>query len=222
VSAGTIILIVVILAIVAVAATVVSTRMRRRTTERNLVGPEYDRLVDEVGPRKAREEFGKRRRRVDELGISPLIAERRTGYAGQWDTAQQQFVDAPAEAVTAAGALITAVAADRGYEVTDHDQLSTDLSVYHGRYLDGYRNARQTTARAGEATTEALRRALLGYRGLFLDLLDSPEGDGLAPGLEADPGTGQVPAQPPWKQVTQGRHWKTRQQESSDVAASRP
>jgi hypothetical protein len=69
-----------------------------------------------------------------------------------------------------------------------------------------------------------LRRALLDYRGLFLDLLDSAEGDGRAPGLEADTdtGTGQVPAQRPWKQVTQGRHWKTRQQESSDVAASRP
>jgi hypothetical protein len=222
VSAGTIILIVVILAIVAVAATVVSTRMRRRTTERNLVGPEYDRLADEVGPRKAREEFARRRRRVDELGISPLSAERRTSYDGQWDKAQQQFVDAPAEAVTAAGALITAVAVDRGYEVTDHDQLMTDLSVYHGRHLDDYRNARQTTARAGEATTEALRRALLDYRGLFLDLLDSAEGDGRAPVLEADTGTSQVPAQRPWKQVTQGRHWKTRQQESSDVAATRP
>ncbi len=223
-SAGTIILIVVILVIVAVAATIVSTRMRRRATERTLVGPEYDRLVDEVGPRKAREEFGKRRQRVDELGIRPLSGGRRSGYAGQWDTAQQQFVDAPAEAVSAAGALITAVAVDRGYEVTDNDQLMTDLSVYHGRYLDGYRSARQITGRAGEATTEALRRAMLGYRHLFLDLLGSPDGDDLTPSLAAgaDMGTGEVPAQRPWKQVTQGRHWKTRQQESSDVAASRP
>jgi len=223
VSAGTIILIVVILAIVAVAATVVSTRVRRRTTERNLVGPEYDRLVDEVGPRKAREELGKRRQRVDGLGIRPLSPGRRTGFTGQWDTAQQQFIDSPAEAVSAAGALITAVAVDRGYEVTDQDQLVTDLSVYHGRYLDGYRNARQITGRAGEASTEALRRAMLGYRHLFFDLLESPDGDDLTPSLTAgeDIGTGEVPAQRPWKQVTQGRHWKTRQQESSDVAAAR-
>jgi hypothetical protein len=221
VSAGIIVLIVVLVIIAAVAA-VASTRIRRNAAERKLLGPEYDRLADEVGPRKANEEFDKRRQRVDGLGVTTLSDERRTAYVGQWDAAQEQFIDSPAQAVNAAGALITAVAADRGYEVTDHDQLLTDLSVYHGRYLDGYRNARQTTARAGEATTEALRRALLGYRGLFLDLLDSSEGDGLAPGLEADPGTGQVPAQPPWKQVTQGRHWKTRQQESSDVAASRP
>jgi hypothetical protein len=217
-SAGTIILIVVILVIVAVAMAFMSTRMRRRVAERNLVGPEYDRLVDEVGPRKARAEFEKRRQRVDGLGIKSLSPERRSAYAGQWDTAQEQFIDSPARAVNAAGALITAVAVDRGYEVTDHDQLMTDLSVFHGRHLDGYRNARRTTERAEQATTEALRRAMLSYRGLFFDLIESAGGGSLAPAREPD----VVPAQSPWKQVTQGRYWKPRQQESSDVASTRP
>jgi hypothetical protein len=211
-------LIVVILVIVAVATAVMSTRMRRRVAERNLVGPEYDRLVDEVGPRKARAEFDKRRQRVDGLGIKSLSPERRSAYVGQWDTAQEQFIDTPARAVTAAGALITAVAVDRGYEVTDQDQLMTDLSVFYGRHLDGYRNARQTTERAGQATTEAMRRAMLSYRGLFFDLLESADGGGLATAQDPD----MVPAQSPWKQVTQGRHWKSRQQESGDVAATRP
>ena len=219
-SAGIIILIVVVLVIVAVAAAVMSTRMRRRTAERNLVGPEYDRLVDEVGPRKARAEFDKRRQRVDGLGLTQFDAARRAAYNRQWDVAQEQFVDNPAKAVSAAGALVSTVATDRGYEVTDHGQLLTDLSVYHGRHLDGYRRAGQTTERAGEATTEALRRALLDYRELFVSLLDSPEGgDGRAVGPEP---AEEVPAQRPWKQVTQGRHWKTRQQEeASDVAATR-
>ncbi len=73
--------------------------------------------------------------------------------------------------------MIAAVTADRGYDVTNHEQLLTDLSVYHGRYLDGYRRARKIAGRAGEAPTEALRQALLSYRALFLDLLGSP-GDG--------------------------------------------
>jgi hypothetical protein len=217
-SAGTIILIVLILVIVAVATAVMSMRMRRRVAERNLVGPEYDRLVDEVGPRKARAEFEKRRQRVDGLGIKSLTPERRSAYAGQWDTAQEQFIDRPAQAVNAAGALITAVGVDRGYEVTDHDQFMTDLSVFHGRHLDGYRNARLTTERAEQATTEALRRAMLSYRELFFDLIESSDGGSLAPAQEPD----MVPAQSPWKQVTQGRHWKTRQQEDSDVASTRP
>jgi hypothetical protein len=222
VSAGTIVLIVLILVIVAALAAVASIRMRRTAAERSLVGPEYDRLAGEVGPRKAKAEFEKRRQRVDGLGIRSLSAERRTAYTGQWDAVQEQFVDSPARAVSAAGELVTAVAADRGYEVTDNDQLMTDLSVNHGRNLDGYRSARQTTGRAGEATTEALRRALLDYRRLFYDLLESPDAAGLA--ADREPGmapAAQVPAQRPWKQVTQGRHWKTRQQESSDVAAAR-
>jgi hypothetical protein len=220
-SAGTIILIVLILVIVAVAAAVVSTRMRRGADERNLGGPEYDRLVDEIGPRRAKAEFDKRRQRVDGLGVRPLSAERRTTYTGQWDAAQEQFVENPSQAVSAAGSLVTAVAADRGYEVSEHDQLLTDLSVYHGRHLDGYRHARQTTERAGEATTEALRRALLDYRGLFFDLVESSEGDGAAPAGAPDTAATPVPAQRPWKQVTQGRHWKSRPQETSDVAATR-
>jgi hypothetical protein len=233
VSAGTIILIVVILVIVAVAAAVMSMRMRRRAAERTLVGPEYDRLADEVGPRKAKAEFEKRRQRVNGLGIRPLSAERRSAYAGQWNAAQEQFVDSPAKSASAAGGLITAVAVDRGYEVTDHDQLMADLSVYHGRYLDGYRRARQTTGQSGQASTEALRRALLEYRSLFFDLLESRNGEGLAlvkSAESASPTTGSPdtgspdtgPTPPPWRQVTQGLHWKTRQQESSDVASSRP
>lgn len=229
-SAGTIILIVVILVIVAIAAAIVSMRMRRGATERNLGGPEYDRLVDEMGPRRAKAEFDKRRQRVDGLGIKALSPERRTAYTGQWDATQERFVENPAQAVSAAGSLVTAVAADRGYEVSEHDQLMTDLSVYHGRHLDGYRHARQTTQRAGEATTEALRRALLDYRGLFFDLAESPEGDGAAPARQRETAA-RVPAQRPWKQITQGRHWKSRQQETgpeetgpeetSDVAATR-
>lgn len=217
-SAGTIILIVVILVIVAVAAAVMSMRMRRRMAERSLVGPEYDRLADEVGPRRAKAEIEKRRRRVDELGIRSLSAERRSAYAGQWDAAQEQFIDSPGRAVSGAAALITAVAVDRGYEVTDHDQFMTDLSVFHGRHLDGYRNARRVTERAEQATTEALRRAMLSYRGMFFDLIGSSDGGSLAPA--AQPGT--LPEQSPWKQVTQGRYWKPRHQEDSDVAATRP
>jgi hypothetical protein len=225
VSAGTIILIVVILVIVAVAAAIISMRMRHGATDRNLVGPEYDCLADEIGPRAAKAEFTKRRQRVDGLGIRSLTDERRTAYTGQWDALQEQFIDSPAQAVGAAGALVTAVATDRGYEVTDHDQLVTDLSVYHGRHLEGYRNARQTTGRADQASTEALRRALLDYRGIFFDLVESPEGNDLTPAQEADAETdaeaAQVPAQRPWKQVTQGRHWKTRQQDADDVTATR-
>jgi hypothetical protein len=222
-SAGTIIVIVVVLLLVAAAAAVASMLLRRRTTGRTMHGPEYDRLADEVGPRKAQAEFAKRRQRVDGLGLRPLSAERRAAYTGQWDVAQQQFIDNPAQSVGAAAAMTAAVTADVGYDVTNHDQLLKDLSVYHGRYLDGYRRARKAAGRAGDAPTEALRQALLSYRVLFFDLLESPGNGSREPVQAPEETVAQVPSQRPWQQVTQGRHWKTRHQENADdVPAGRP
>jgi hypothetical protein len=227
VSAGIIVLIVIVLVVIAVAAAVASTRIRHRTAERQLLGPEYDRLADEVGPRKANAEFEKRRQRVDGLGIKPLSAERRTAYLSQWEAAQEQFIDSPAQAVSAAGALVTTVTADRGYQVADHDQLLSDLSVHHGRRLDGYRQARQVTERGGQATTEDMRQAMLDYRGLLFDLVEYDTSDASddaspVPSEAPVPTETPVPAQTPWKQVTQGLHWKTRQQEDDGVGATRP
>ena len=153
-SASTIIVIVVVLVVVAAAAAVTSLLIRRKGAERTLLGAEYDRLAGEVGPRKAQAEFAKRRQRVDGLGLRPLSDERRAAYTGQWEVAQEQFIDNPAQSVRAAAAMITSVTADRGYDVTDNEQLLTDLSVYHGRYLDGYRRARKTTGRAGQANVK--------------------------------------------------------------------
>jgi len=110
------------------------------------------------------------RRRVARLDLRPLTAEQRGKYCREWTSAQEMFVDSPAQAAEAAGALVTAVAADRGYPVGDHDQLLSDLSVHHARRLGGYRRARQTT-QSGAAKTEELRQAMLAYRALFRDLL---------------------------------------------------
>ena len=212
VSAGTIIVIVVVLALVAAAAAVASMLLRRRTAERTMLGAEYDRLAGEVGPRKAQAEFAKRRQRVDGLGLRSLSDERRAAYADQWNVAQEQFIDSPAQSVRAAAAMIAAVTADRGYDVTDHERLLTDLSVYHGRYLDGYRRARKVADRAGQATTEELRQALLGYRVLFFDLLESPGYVRREP-VRAPAPPARVTGQRTRRQVTQGRHGKTRRRE---------
>ena len=218
---GIIIVIVVVLVLLAVAAIAVSRLTRRKVAERNDYGPEYDRLAKEVGPEKASAEFARRRQRVDGLHIRPLTEERRTAYASAWEAAQEQFVDQPAQAVSTAGSLVTAVAVDRGYESADPDQFLADLSVRHGRHLDGYRHARQTAERAGQVSTEDRRQALLDYRGIFFDLLE-PSGGGRAAAPARVPAQGPAPdgAQhdKPWKQFTQGRHWKTQRQASDDMS----
>jgi len=174
-SVGAIITLVIVLVLVVAAAAVAGTLILRRLALRHRFGAEYDRLARAVGPRRAEAELAERRRRVARLRIRPLTAAQRGLYEKEWTSAQERFVDSPAQAAEAAGALVTAVAATRGYPAGDHTRLLSDLSVHHARRLDSYREARQTTE-AGVAETEDLRQALLAYRALFRELLGPPEG----------------------------------------------
>jgi hypothetical protein len=191
-SVGAIVAIVVVLVILAVIAALASRMFARRSAERRSYGPEYDRLAEEVGPRKANAEFDKRRQHVDGLGIKPLTEERRTLYSNQWVAAQETFIDNPVESVRTASGLVTAVAADRGYKVTDPGQLQSDLSVHYGSRLDGYRSALAITERADNGATEQLRQALLEYRALFNDLAEVKDDDASATTAAA----GTAPAVP--------------------------
>ena len=195
-SVAAIIVILVVVVILAVAVALAS-RTLRRSAERRSLGPEYRRMADDVGTRKANAEYDKRHRRVEGLGIKPLSRERRTLYSTQWVAAQEAFINNPPESVRTAAALVTAVAADRGYEVADSDQLLADLSVYYGSQLDGYRSALTVTEEADDTTTEQLRQALLGYRAMFRELAEISDSDetAAATATAATTGTGGAPAQ---------------------------
>ena len=175
---GIIVILVIVLVLIAAAALAGFLLLRRRALRRRF-GPEYDQLAQEIGARRARAELIERERRVAQLDIRPLSQERRAGYGSEWLSLQERFVDDPAESAETAAALISAVAADRGYRVDDEERLLGDLSVHHADRLDGYRRARDITRQSVTAGTEELRQALLSYRVLFRDLI-APE-----------PGTGQ-------------------------------
>jgi hypothetical protein len=174
-SASAMIALVIALIILAAAGALAGTLVLRRLALRHQFGPEYQRLVREVGARRAQAELADRQRRVAKLTLRPLTAEQRARYSGEWTAAQERFVDSPAQATETAAALVTAVAADRGYKIDDHAQLLKDLSVHHARPLDGYRRARLTTEQAAAAATEELRLALLAHRALFRELAGTPE-----------------------------------------------
>jgi hypothetical protein len=218
VSTGTVILLVLVLVIIAVAAALASRVVHSQVAQRRRVGAEFGRLAREAGPRKAKAEFAGRRRRVDGLGIKPLSGERRAGYARQWTAAQERFIDSPPQAASTAAALVTAVAVERGYDVSDDDQLLVDLSVYHGRYLDGYRRATQTTVRAEAAATEELRQAVLDHRALFQDLLETPD-DRPAAGPDR-PAPADGTRRRPWQQVVPGLN-RARRRDGDRIAAAR-
>src|ERR1700730_15109121 len=114
-STGAIIGIVIVVVVVVVAAIVVAAGEMRRARLRRQFGPEYDRLVQQLGSRKkADAELAARQRRIEALGIHELSPEQQASYSGDWTTVQERFVDTPAEAVAAAGTLIWDVMRDRG------------------------------------------------------------------------------------------------------------
>ncbi len=167
----------IIVAVIVVAALIfLGSAQLRRSRMRRQFGPEYDRLAKEVGPRKADAELTARQRRVEALGIHPLSAQQQARYSGDWTVVQEQFVDTPAEAVSAADALIWSVMRDRGYPADDSNASLEALSVYHARPLDGYRQTRAIPVES--ATTEQLREALIRYRALFEELTGTPDGAG--------------------------------------------
>ena len=172
-SAGTTVAIIV--AVVVIAALIIglmAAGRRRRLQQR--FGPEYDRLVGERdSKRKAEAELTERERRVQELDIHPLTDSARAGYAYQWATLQEQFVDTPAGAMAASQVLVIAVMNERGYPTESRDQVLADLSVEHAKTLDRYRAAEEisASATAGTASTEDLRQAMIHYRALFRELL---------------------------------------------------
>jgi Tfp pilus assembly protein PilX len=182
-SAG--IIVVIIVVIVVVAALVVGRMVvarRRRLQQR--FGPEYDRLVGERdSKRQAEAELTERERRVQDLDIRPLTDSARAGYAREWATLQEQFVDTPADAVAASQVLVAAVMNERGYPTDNRDQVLADLSVEHAKTLDHYRAAEEISesATAGTASTEDLRQAMIHYRALFRELLGESAEAGTGP-----------------------------------------
>jgi hypothetical protein len=206
----------IIIAIIVVAAVIIlGSAQLRRARMRRQFGPEYDRLAKEVGPRKADAELTARQRRVEGLGIHPLSAELQARYHGDWAAVQEQFVDTPAEAVSAADVLIWNVMRDRGYPADDRNASLEALSVYHARLLDGYRQTRAIPAES--ATTEQLREALIRCRALFEELLGTPNGAGrLQRGATAGHGRSDLGVSEPAEASSQ------RAAENSDRTADTP
>jgi hypothetical protein len=177
----------------------------RRRRLRQRFGPEYDRLVSERGSRREAEaELTDRARRISGLDIKTLTDPARAGYAAQWASTQEQFIDSPADAVAGARLLVTAVMTERGYPAGSHDQVLADLSSGDFSSLDRYRAAEEISHRAaaGTVSTEDLRQALMHYRALFGDLLGEAAGTGSGPAGTAAPPSEQLTGSDPKEMAT--------------------
>jgi len=169
----------VIIVVIAIGVVAWTFLQKRRTEDlRERFGPEYDHTVSELGDeRKAEAELEARQKRVERLNIRPLESAERERFAMAWRSTQAQFVDEPAAAIAAADRLVAEVMRERGYPVGDFEQRAADVSVDHPNVLENYRAAHTIALRneRGETNTEDLRQAMVHYRALFEDLLESRE-----------------------------------------------
>jgi hypothetical protein len=152
-------------------------RMRSRRL-RQKFGPEYERTIREHGNvRKAESALEARARRVANLHIHPLSPSDAQRFDSSWRAVQTRFVDDPRGAVTEADRLVGEVMSTRGYPVGEFEQRVADISVDHPDVVMNYRAAREIAAlhAQGKASTEDLRQAMVHYRALFRDLLDTTD-----------------------------------------------
>ena len=151
-------------------------RIRRRRRLRESFGPEYERAVAESSSRsEAESELEERMKRRAGLEIRPLDGAAIVRYEGRWRALQGRFVDEPAAAVREADGLVTAVLKERGYRIEEFDQRAADISVDHPHVAHNYRQAHAISQanEQSEVGTEHLRRAMVRYRSLFQELLES-------------------------------------------------
>ena len=170
-------IVLVVVLLVAIGAVAWILMQKRRSEElRERFGPEYQRAVEELGdPRQAESELAAREKRVEKLDIRPLTTQEHDRFTQAWRTTQSHFVDAPTAAIKQADRLVTDLMRTRGYPIGNFDQRAADISVDHPAVVENYRAARAiaTANDRGEASTEQLRQAIVHYRALFEDLLET-------------------------------------------------
>ncbi len=173
--------VVLVIVIILLALLVVALRereTRRRQQLQTAFGPEYDRTVSQYGSQdRAEAELMARRERVEALNIRPLTPADRTRFSQAWRATQARFVDEPAAATADADRLIGDLMRVRGYPVSDFEQRAADISVNYPNVVENYRAAHAISLASaqGQASTEDLRTAMIHYRSLFDELLETSE-----------------------------------------------
>jgi len=168
--------IIVAVVIIVVAAGWYAFQQRRSKALRARFGPEYDYAVREYGGRSTAENaLAARQRRIEKFHIRSLSSEDSRRFSERWHEVQTHFVDDPDASIVDADSLVCDLMKARGYPMSEFESRAEDLSVDHPHVVRNYRAAHAIALRRekGEVDTEDLRQALIYYRDLFDDLLET-------------------------------------------------
>jgi len=171
--------VIIVVAALIVVIAVLITRQRKSKHLKQQFGPEYDHAVVQHGDaRHAEAVLIDREKRVEKFSLRPLTPSDRERYAEDWAAVQRRFVDDPSNAVNQADTLVNTVLAARGYPVDEAEQQAADISVNYPSLVQNYRAARVVMLRhsQSQASTEDLRLAMVNFRSLFDELLETPKG----------------------------------------------
>ena len=107
--------------------------------------------------------------------VRRLTAEEAAHFGEAWSRVQGQFVDAPNAAVAEADKLVRELMTTRGYPMGDFEHRAADISVDHPTVVTAFRAAQAIAIKdaSGAANTEELRKAIVHYRTLFSELLET-------------------------------------------------
>jgi len=155
---------------------IVGSRRSKKLQQR--FGPEYDRIVQETGSQKAAEvELEQRRKHVENLNIRPLTKIEHDRYVEDWKAVQSRFVDDPSRAIKDADRLIIEVMLVRNYPMANFEERAADISVNYPELVSNYRAAHEIAQKNEQQTadTEELRQAMVHYRSLFNELLETEQ-----------------------------------------------
>src|ERR1017187_2750086 len=172
------VLIFIIVAAVAlvIVAVILFTRERQHKHLKQKFGPEYGHAVVQHGDaRHAEAVLIDREKRGEKFSLRPLTPSDRERYTEDWAAVQRRFVDDPSNAVNQADTLVNTVLAARGYPVGEAEQQVADISVNYPSLVQNYRAARVVMLRhsQSQASTEDLRLAMVNFRSLFDELLET-------------------------------------------------
>jgi hypothetical protein len=151
-------------------------RQKRAEQLHDQFGTEYEHTVQALGgEKKAQTELEARQKHVKTLDLHPLSVSERERYQGDWAAVQTKFVDEPGQAIIEADRLIMEVMQLRAYPVSDFEQRAADLSVNYSALVSNYRAARAIALKneQQQADTEELRQAMIYYRSLFEELIET-------------------------------------------------
>jgi hypothetical protein len=150
---------------------------RQRTRQlQDAFGPEYKRAIQKAGSRrKAEASLKSRQERLASLQIRPLRSEEQDHFLKQWRSIQAEFVDNPKGTVDKSNRLVTEMMLTRGYPMANFDQRIEDLSVDHPEIVSKYREAHSIAVKNNQynASTEELRQAVLNYKAVFDQLMET-------------------------------------------------